>query len=303
MDLKGKERKFPLIRRGAQVVLTWLYCGLTCISPRWNTKARYRQVTGKKLNLANPGSFEEKLLWLKLNRYMKDPLVIRCADKYAVREYVAQVGCGDLLNELYGVYDTPGQIPWAQLPRKFVLKWNFGAGLNLVCDDKDKLDIPKEMKKLRKWEKSKPWLPHAEMQYKYAPKKIICEKFLEDPAGPGALPDYKVYCFHGEPKAVLVMHDRGRQVKTEFFDPQWNELENTAKYGGVEVATRPPACLDRMMEAARALSKPFPFVRCDFYVVGGKLYFGEMTFTPAAGLYVSKTKIEGKDMTEFLQVT
>ena len=31
------------------------------------------------------------------------------------------------------------------------------------------------------------------------------------------------------------------------------------------------------------LSKPFPQVRIDLYEIGGKIYFGEMTFTSAGG--------------------
>ena len=40
----------------------------------------------------------------------------------------------------------------------------------------------------------------------------------------------------------------------------------------------------KMIEYARILTKPFPFVRCDFYIVNSKIYFGELTFTPCAGL-------------------
>ena len=45
-----------------------------------------------------------------------------------------------------------------------------------------------------------------------------------------------------------------------------------------------PACLDKMIAAARKLSKPFPEVRVDLYAVGGKAYFGELTFTSLGGM-------------------
>jgi hypothetical protein len=79
-------------------------------------------------------------------------------------------------------------------------------------------------------------------------------------------------------------------------------LENTKKYASVTSATPKPLCFEQMMEAAQNLSEPFPFVRCDFYVVSDKLYFGELTFTPAGGLATSQTKIDGKDMTEYLML-
>ena len=36
-----------------------------------------------------------------------------------------------------------------------------------------------------------------------------------------------------------------------------------------------------MLKIAERLSKPFPFVRVDFYDLNGKPILGEMTFTPA----------------------
>lgn len=294
--------KASFLRRLYRKMRNLVFSASTLISPELNTKLRYRYLFKKKLNLKSPQSFNEKLLWLKLNRYINDPLVIQCADKYRVRDYVKDCGYEDILIDMIGAWDTADQIPWDELPDRFVLKWNFGAGMNIVCKDKESLDIPKTVKQMNKWRKKKYWLSHSEMQYKYMPKKIICEKYLEHPQE-SAIPDYKIYCFHGKPEAVLVMHNRGSgKMSTEFFNTQWKPLENSSKYA---VATEPaekPLCLEEMLKAAEKLSAPFPFVRCDFYVLGEKFYFGELTFTPAGGMYVSTTKINGKDMAEYLNV-
>lgn len=273
----------------------------TLISPKFNTSLRFKQANGYFPDYGEPKTFTEKLVWLKLNRYMNDPLVIQCADKYRVREYVEECGCGDTLNELIGVYDSVDNIPWESLPNKFAMKWNFGAGMNLICTDKKSLDIQVAKKKLKKWGKNKYWLNHSEMQYKYTPKKIICEKFLETAQGE-VIPDYKVYCFNGEALAIFVMHDRGHGVKSEFFDKEWHLLLNTKKYKAPSEITPKPLCFDRMMEVSKKLSSPFPFVRCDFYVIGGRLIFGELTFTPAGGVLTSQTSINGKEMGELLHI-
>ena len=274
----------------------------TLISPVLNTKLRYRIVHKKKLNLNPPKTFDEKLLWLKLYRYAHDPLVIQCADKYLVRNYVRSCGYEDILVNLIGVWDSADEIPWDVLPEKFVLKWNFGAGMNIICKDKRNLDQQEVVKKMHDWGKKKCWLGHSEIHYKYIPKKIVCEEFLVGGDGDD-IPDYKIYCFHGEPKAILVMHDRFKEkMNTEFFDVNWNQLENSTKYGISDTRTSKPACLDRLLEIAAVLSKPFPFVRCDFYVIGNQIYFGELTFTPAGGMYTSQTQINGKDMTEYLYI-
>lgn len=274
----------------------------TLISPELNTKLRYRYLYKKPLNLDNPETFTEKLLWLKLKRYNTDPLVIQCADKYRVREYIKDCGYEDILVPLLGVWDAAEEIPWDTLPNQFALKWNFGAGMNIICRDKSKLDTTEAVRKLKRWRRNKCWLSHSEMQYKYMPKKIICEAFLAS-LEENTIPDYKIYCFHGKPQAILVMHNRGSgEMTTEFFDTQWNLLDNSSKYAAPPQPTRKPACLDRMLEAAENLAAPFPFVRCDFYVMGERFCFGELTFTPAAGLYTSQTRIDGKNMAEFLHV-
>jgi len=102
--------------------------------------------------------------------------------------------------------------------------------------------------------------------------------------------------------AILVIRDRGLEVKAEFFDTRWEALSGFDKYQAPEDKTPKPACLDEMLKAAEKLSEPFPFVRCDFYAVGDKLYFGELTFTPAGGLHTSETEIDGKSMAEYLQI-
>lgn len=279
----------------------YIYEGATILSPELNTRIRYREKYGRGIDLKDPKTFHEKLLWLKLKRYNGDPLVWKCADKLAVRDYVREKGCGDILNELYGVYERPEDIPWDELPDSFVLKWNFGSGGNLVCPDKAAIDREEAAAFLKRFGRRRYWLPYSEMQYKHMPRRILCEKFLTD-GSRGAITDYKVYCFHGRPEAVFIMHDRGVRVRSEFFDTEWRHLENSEKYLNVETPTPRPPCLDEMLDAARALSAPFPFVRCDFYIAGEKLIFGELTFTPSTGLNTAQTKIHGRDMSEFLRV-
>lgn len=278
------------------------FCLLTDISPVLNTRMRYRHYYKKKLNLDNPSTFNEKLLWLKLNRYANDPLVKQCADKYAVRQYITNNGYGDILVPLIGVYDSPHQIDFEGLPDQFALKWNFGCGYNIICKDKNTLDIPHTVQQLEEWGKIKYYRYNAEMQYKGVKHKIICEEYLPGDNETGVIPDYKVYCFNGKPEVIFVMHDRGHGVKSEFFDTEWNRLENSNKYTQPATPTPKPSCLKYLLEVAGKLSQPFPFVRCDFYILNGKVYFGEMTFTPAGGLYTSQTMVNGKDMGELLEI-
>lgn len=280
------------------------YQTLSIISPTLNTKVRYKAVFKKKLDLNNPKTFKEKLLTLKLKRYIKDPLVIKCADKYAVREYIKEQGCEDILIPLLASYNNAKDIEWNKLPDSFVIKWNFASGFNIICPNKDKLDIKETTKKLNHWKKDKTYMVHSEMQYKKAPKKIIVEQYLK-PAN-GELPaDYKVYCFNGEPKAILYMCDRGtEQISAAFFDENWNFISEPGKsYKKFSNDVKAPVCLKKMMDVSRKLAEPFEFVRMDYYVINDKLYFGEMTFTPAGCMFVSECKVNGKEMGELLDIS
>lgn len=288
-----------MVKKAILRVREVFYSLLTIISPELNTKARYFEIYRKKLNMSKPSGLVEKLLVLKITDYNVNPLVQKCADKYRVREYVREVGLGDILIDLYGAYDSFDDIPLDRLPDSFVLKMNTGATMNIICKEKESMDIEACRKRFNKWFKRKYWLPYAEMQYKCEKKLVLCEKYLE-PEGESCIPDYKVYCFNGEPKAIFVMHDRGEHIKTEFFNTNWVSLKNTNKYDAPEKTTEKPRCLEQMLEAAKILSNPFPFVRCDFYIVNNKLYFGELTFTPAGGLFISQCQIDGRDMGDYL---
>ncbi len=45
-----------------------------------------------------------------------------------------------------------------------------------------------------------------------------------------------------------------------------------------------PTNYEEMLEICRILSKEFPCVSVDLYNIGGKIYFGELTFTRLGGL-------------------
>lgn len=256
---------------------------LTIISPTLTSKLMYRISKGKRLNLKEPKLFDEKLMWLKLNTYYKNPLVTECADKYRVRDYVERKGCKEVLNELIAVYDNVNDIEWDTLPNQFVIKCNHGCGYNIICDNKDKLNIDDAKLNLIKWIKEDFYLETAEVNYKFINKKIICEKYLK--TDDGFVPnDYKIYCFNGEPLIVLVCFDREEELQLVFMDLDWKvtKIGTDSYYNGKPV--KKPESLDEMISVSKVLSKDFPFVRIDFYDYNGKAILGEMTFTPSGGI-------------------
>lgn len=258
-------------------------------------KYYYRLENHRKLDLKNPKDFNEKLQWLKLYSDISD--WTNLADKFKVREYIKKCGLENTLVELYGVWTNADEIDFYLLPEKFVLKTNNGCGKNILVYDKNCLDIEHTRKLLRKWMNERDGLVSFQPHMWNIEPRIIAEELLEDGynnALSSSLVDYKFFCFHGEPEIVDVLFDRQNTVvgkgnkeglgRTErLYDLNWNLRADLLSSPGSDISQRgipKPICLPEMVEICRILSNPFPQVRVDLYEVNGKVYFGELTFTP-----------------------
>lgn len=261
---------------------------LSVYLPTFKTKLLYKRRFGKSLDLSTPVTLNEKIQYLKFKSYNNNALITQCADKYAVREYVKSKGCEEILNELYFVCDSVDDIPWDSLPNKFVIKGNHGAGYNLICQDKKSLDKNLAGKTIDGWMREDFWKRDVEFNYKNIKKKIIGEKYIDTPDGRGP-DDYKVYCFHGVPHCMMLCIGRDKGVpKFVYFDRDFKVLPYSQD--SLELTTEEinsfvkPEGYDEIFEYAEKLAVPFDFVRADFYLSDGKVIFGELTFTPSAGL-------------------
>ena len=244
-------------------------------------KIYYKQKMHKKLNLDNPTDFNEKIQWLIVNKYNKKYGDL--TDKYIVRKYITEKGFEDLLPKLYGIYNNADEIDLEKLPNKFVLKPNNGCGKVFVCKDKEKFDINNAKLVLNKGLNENFSLNNLEYQYSYIEPKIICEELLED--GNLELPlDYKFYCYKGKVECILLCSNREKSLKLDYYDTDWNYLNYAKKEFRSNEEHKKPKNLKQMIEIASKLSEEFEFVRVDLYNIDGKIYFGELTFSPACGL-------------------
>jgi len=251
-----------------------------CIPDRKYLPLIYRKKMGRRLNLQNPQSFTEKIQWLKLHcRY--DTLT-QCADKYEVRMFVEERIGSEVLKELYGVYEKPEDIDINRLPDAFVLKVNHGCKQNIFCKKKSEIDWKHSVRLLKKYLKQNLYPAYREWAYKNIVPRIICEEHLTKDGE--ILYEYGFYCYDGLPRLVEINEGQAALHRVNMFDLDLNLLEN--KYGSPPLpqpVIRPPQ-FDRMLEYSTILSKGFPFVRVDFLYVNNRIYFGEMTFYPLAGL-------------------
>lgn len=244
-------------------------------------KLLFRLKMGYRLDLKNPKSFNEKLQWLKL--YNRKPEYTNMVDKYAVKDYVANIIGNDYIIPTIGVWDKPENIVWDSLPDQFVLKTTHGGGSNgvIICKDKTSLDKQKVIKQLNTSLNIDLYRINREWPYKNVPKRIIAEKMITSSSNTNDLPDYKFFCFDGEVKALFVATDRhtpGEEVKFDFFDADYNHLPFRQCHDYARVTPQKPQSFDEMKLLASKLSRGIPQVRVDFYEVEGRPLFGEMTF-------------------------
>lgn len=260
---------------------------LSFIPDKLYLRLKYRKKVGRWPNLKKPVTFTEKIQWLKLN--YRNPNFCLMVDKFAVKDYVAKIIGSDYIIQTLAVWNKLDDINISTLPDQFVLKWNHDSGSIAICRDKAHFNIEDAKCKLSKGAQTNGFWYGREWPYKGVRPCIIAEKYLEDKSHPGDLPDYKFYCFDGEPRYCQVIRDRQSSETIDFYDMEWNHMPFTgldpiARNGKIPVAR--PEHLEKMIDVCQLLANNIPFIRVDMYVVEGKIFFGELTFYPASGFGV-----------------
>lgn len=262
----------------------WLeYC--TSFIPQ--IKNRHKQMTGHTCNLDNPIRLTDKMEWLKI--YDSTFLKTYCSDKYTARKYVKTKIGRDISIPLIGVYDNFELIDFSKLPSDYVLKTNHGSHTNITVHN-GAINKPDANAKFREW-LSKDWTWWGyEFNYLLIPRKIIAEEYKSD--GHPDLVDYKFLCFNGKPFYCQVIADRHSKAKhLNYYNMKWEPQYNMSRKdfpANYNIKHDAPKTLDTMIDYATRLSADFKFVRVDFYEINGDVFFGELTFYPAAA-YINYT--------------
>lgn len=243
-------------------------------------KKDFKKKKGFDLNLNEPQIFDEKLQWFKY--YVRDPLLPYLVDKVKVREYVRETLGDNYLVPQYGVYTSVEEINLETLPEEFILKPNHMSGEFIICrkGEKNKIDWKEKADEMRHWLRENYYYYHGEWAYKNITPAIICERLLQ-----GNITDYKFFCVGGNPLLGEVINSRDDMGhrNEEWVDMNFQQLKFCPKRENEKPFER-PAHWEKMIETARMLAKEFPFVRVDLYEVEGRIYFGELTFSPDNGI-------------------
>ena len=254
-----------------------------------------------KYNESNLITIQDKINYLTIHE--SPDYKSKIVDKIKLHEYSKKILGKDICVPILNIYKDVNDINLNELPEKFVLKCNHGSAMNIICKDKSKFNLAQAKYILNKWKKINYGFETGEFQYINVEREIFAEIFLQD-----NIEDYKVYCFHGEPKYIRVQKKINEYNKiNNYYDLEWNltDLETGLLhfYRNPKITFKKPKNLDLMIEYSRKLSSEFVFVRVDFYDIDGKIYLGELTFTPSNSGFHLKNNEQSKQLGNFINVS
>lgn len=270
---------YRVFQKSCERVLYYFY---PLLSPQRYVQIKTSIFTGYWADISHPRSFSEKVVYSKL--YRPNPLARVVTDKLKVRDYVAARAGESLLTELIWQGTEPALIPFDKLPDRYVVKANHGAGLNVFVHSREQQNISEIIRQATQWmEITYSQLTRSyESQYDDVDRRVFVEHMMVDETWDTPL-DYKIFCFHGEPRFIQVDIDRFGDHRRNIYDTDWNLAPFEIHYRNGQTI-RTPEKLAEMLEIARKLSADFDFCRVDLYAINNQdLKFGEITLYPGGG--------------------
>lgn len=264
-------------------------------------KLLFRLRMGRRLNLADPQTFSEKLQWLKLHD--RRAIYTTMVDKFDVKAWVStQIGEEYVVPNL-GVWDSFEGIDFDTLPETFVLKCTHDSGGLVICSDRSTFDVNEARRKINRSLGRNYFALEREWPYRDVKPRVLAEVYLPSwsPIGESAVNgaildddrdsdgiiDYKFYCFHGEPMFLYVsqgLHDHST-ARMDFLTLDWEKCDFTrSDYWHFSELPVRPRNFESMIEIARDLARGIPFARVDLFEHEGRILFSEMTLHPVSGM-------------------
>jgi hypothetical protein len=175
--------------------------------------------------------------------------------------------------KLVKTFSDPGELSSDDLNPLYLLKASRGSGF---CMDLSGATLSNTRNKLNEW--------ITRLKQKGLPLEFLIETKLNDAVYgiTGRAVDYKFFCFHGKPAYFLCRDGNNRN----FYDLEYKplKLESASELRHID--------LSPMIQLAKELSAPFPFVRIDLYNCKDGVYFGEYTFHCREGKQEFSMKLE-----------
>lgn len=250
------------------------------LPPKTVIKIRYFIEFKKLPNLSHPKTLNEKINVYKLDKNFD---FSKYVDKVAVKDYVAEkIGNQYNIPTLFAGKNLPPleQRNW-ELP--YIIKMNNCSGRHIFVRNEKERNWKSIDAKIAKWQKKSFGNDSGEIHYQKIPTQVLVEKYISQADGFSPI-DYKIYTINGKAEFFDVIASRENNRQEFGYDLNWNKLPfSIGKPNTHKGDIAKPKGISTMIRFAEILAADFPLVRVDFYEIDGQIYFGEMTFTPAAG--------------------
>lgn len=246
---------------------------------RWRIRRRFRRTVGRPLDEQRPTSTPEKVQYRKL--YGNHALYAFLADKHAVREFVRERVGDRYLVPLHGVYDHLTPAILAAQPDRFIIKATHGCKWHQIVRDKSQLDVAATVRRFNGYMRRVYGRTSGQYHYRLIRPRIVIEELLDD--GGDSPADYDFFCYHnatGFDHSLAVVLPGG--TRAVYYRKDWSVIDHSCTAAETERFKDPPNFVE-MLDVAERLSRGFDFLRIDLYNVAGRVYFGEITCTPAGG--------------------
>ena len=242
---------------------------------------QFRRQQRRWPRMANPEYFSDHLYRLKVDGTLKDPLRIFVTDKEYAKYYVDSVVGSQHVIETYGIVRAKSEVDQLRLDRlPCIVKPTHLSGRVAVHVEPDQV-VDRES--LKQWLDLDYYKSSREQNYKGLRPKIIVEEFFSED-GRTIPDDYKIFCFQGVPKLIQLDSSRFAGHTRSLYDTDWHRLPMTLQYPGTPFTHSKPAKLEKMLDLAARLSKPFSFIRVDMYGAGDRVKVGELTNCPGSAV-------------------
>jgi len=225
----------------------------------------------------NPRSLNEKINYIKL--FNRNPVRALIADRLKVRDYAAERISGCNFPQILWRGTRLDRAAWDALPALFVIKANHGSKMTRIVDKRtDAFDgIERE---------TDSWLSRdysrygREWIYDGLERYLIAEEMLGH--GGSAPVDFKFFVMNGRVGFVQVDIGRFGDHRRNLYTRDFIRIDAEYEHPSTDDVPKPDG-FERALRIAERLAADLDFIRVDLYLLGGEIYFGELTNTPENG--------------------
>jgi hypothetical protein len=228
----------------------------------------------------------------KIRLYARDHLDFRYAkyvDKLEVKDLLIRCCGAGVLRFARVLSLDPFAPEFRRTPPVAILKATHGSGMNKILDAST--DTATIHKWLARWKL--PYNPTTERQYATIQPRFFIEELING----GRVWTVMVRCLYGQPFSIGVSHTTRPAHRQNYYTTDWKPVQPGQIEDLLPPSSPPPASLALILQESRRLAASFEFVRVDFMLPDlehGPIYFGELTFSPAAGLPVYIPAVEAQ---------